>query len=295
MIASRVRCAPVRCTSCGRKDGNLASGIVVNAIGCTGACLHWAIHAIDNPPISQDYGWSGHWEEWEISDEDCTCVELILSDVNPHGCSMLINARMMNDESVMPFDASVNEPPMYVTEWIDLLRRRYKQCLDAATPEFIVANYPRLLGIYNIICTIHHQLSELPTRILTLKVAMCADASLQVSTSTMSGQVIYEETVGTAAVIGDHVSRVLTLDELPFRVGSDLNLYTREEFDAHYGEERGGNKWEWASPLNPSTSTFVSEDGQLLSEGMDALFLTSLVVVQPTGETNQTSICVCLY
>ena len=293
MIASRVRCAPVRCTSCGRKDGNLASGIVVNAIGCTGACLHWAIHAIDNPPISQDYGWSGHWEEWEISDEDCTCVELILSDVNPHGCSMLIN--MACDESVMLLDESVNEPPMYVTQWIDILLRRYKSCLDAATPEFIVANYPRLLGIYNIICTIHHQLSELPTRILTLKVAMCADASLQVSTSTMSGQVIYEETVGTAAVIGDHVSSVLKLDRLPFRVASDLNLYTREEFDAHYGEEHGGNKWEWAFPLNPSTSTFVSEDGQLLSEGMDALFLTSLVVVQPTGETNQTSICVCLY
>ena len=292
-MAGTVRWAPVRCTSCGRKDGNLASGIVVNAIGCTGACLHWAIHAIDNPPISQDYGWSGHWEEWEISDEDCTCVELILSDVNPHGCSMLIN--MACDESVMLLDESVNEPPMYVTQWIDILLRRYKSCLDAATPEFIVANYPRLLGIYNIICTIHHQLSELPTRILTLKVAMCADASLQVSTSTMSGQVIYEETVGTAAVIGDHVSSVLKLDRLPFRVASDLNLYTREEFDAHYGEEHGGNKWEWAFPLNPSTSTFVSEDGQLLSEGMDALFLTSLVVVQPTGETNQTSICVCLY
>ena len=73
----------VRCASCGRMDGNWASGIVVNAIGCTGACLYWAIHAIDNPPFYE--GSTGFWEEWEVSDEDCTCVELICSDVNPQG------------------------------------------------------------------------------------------------------------------------------------------------------------------------------------------------------------------
>ena len=64
----------VLCISCGRKHGNSAFGISVNDIGCTGACLHWAIHALSNP---------------YVADEDAARIELICSDVNPRGCAML--------------------------------------------------------------------------------------------------------------------------------------------------------------------------------------------------------------
>ena len=271
----------VRCASCGRKDGNLPFGIVVNAIGCTGACLHWAIHAIGDPPPGcrgmrpgPAYIPLSHWEDWGLSDEDCTFVELIFSDVNPQGCSML-----------KCYDGQASD-------WIDILCFRYQETLDAAPPEFIVANYPRLPGIYNILCTLHRQLSELPTLILTLKVAMCADASLQVSTCTMSGGIIWQEKLGSAAVIGEHAGRVLLQLEKPFRVANDFNLYTREEFAAHYDDDQFAgqfadqHQWRWASPLYEGAIKFVSEHGQVLGDGMDTRSLTSLVVVQPTGETN---------
>jgi len=115
---------------------------------------------------------------------------------------------------------------------------------------------------------------------------MCADATLQVSTSIMSRHIICQEKSGTAAVIRDHVLFVQRQLELPFRVASDCNLYVWEEFVAHYGEEHGEGKWRWASVLHKIAIRFASEDGQALGVELADHLLTSLLVVQPTGETN---------
>ena len=69
----------VLCVSCGRKHGNSAFGLPVNAIGCTGACLHWAIHAIDNPPF-----YTGHLR--------CVC-RYIRDDANRYAVPQVMQTR----------------------------------------------------------------------------------------------------------------------------------------------------------------------------------------------------------
>ena len=65
----------------------------------------------------------------------------------------------------------------------------------------------------------------------------------------MSGDIICEGILPDTASIGVHVSGVLRLLELPFRVASDHNLYTHAEFVAHYGPDTGENRWTDADAL----------------------------------------------
>ena len=60
------------------------------------------------------------------------------------------------------------------------------------------------------------------------------------------------------AMIGDHVTSVLRQLELPFRVASDHNLYTRAEFVAHYGKSKGDVRWTWAVVSHRGFCTVVS-------------------------------------
>ena len=180
LYAVRLMTMTVRCASCGRKDGNCALGISVNAIGCTGACLHWALHATDNLPFW--YSNQG-WDNWEVSDEDATCIELICSDVNPQGCAML---------TYVHCDATV-DASMYLVDWIDFLRVRYEYFLALAEPHLIDVYCFRLPRLYTLIRKLNRQLADQLTLINTLKVAVCDDETLQVNTSAMSGNTICEE------------------------------------------------------------------------------------------------------
>ena len=255
--------AEIQCASCGRRDGVLASGIVINDSGCTGACLHWALQVIDNPPY--EAGGSGIWEEWEVGDEECLCIHVICSDVNPEGCALLASVPM-DFGSIM-----VGE------QWIAILQSRYEHFLVVAAPERILATCPRLPGIYSIICSLHRQLFELPVRILTVKVAMCADAMVQASTCTMSGQTICEQKFSRTTMIGEYMAVVRQQFELPFRVPVDYNMYTRDNFVAYYGEEDGQRKWSLASVVYNSSIVTVSEDGQEFQR--DDELLTSLLIL----------------
>ena len=241
----------------------MASGIVVNGSGCTGACLHWAFQVIDNPPF--EVGGSGIWDAWEVSDEECICIQVICSDVNPEGCAMLASVRM-DFGSIMVAE-----------HWIAILHSRYEHFLVVAAPERILATCPRLPSIYNIICSLDRQLSELPMRVLTVKVAMCADATVQASTCTLSGQTICEQNLRRTTVIGEYMAVVRQQFELPFCVAGDYNMYTRDNFGAYYGEEGVQRKWSMASAVYDSNIVTVSEDGQKFER--DDELLTSLLIL----------------
>ena len=43
-----------QCSSCERSGGGPAGGAAINSIGCTGACVHWAVKLIGNPPFWED-------------------------------------------------------------------------------------------------------------------------------------------------------------------------------------------------------------------------------------------------
>ncbi len=79
------------------------------------------------------------------------------------------------------------------------------------------------------------------------------------------------------ARIGDHVTSVLRQLELPFRVASDHNLYTRAEFVAHYGKDKGEFRWRDAEGLLGCALTLVTEGGAILDpSARDALLVTLL-------------------
>ena len=267
----------ILCVSCGRQAGTRASGVVVNRSGCSGACLHWAIEAIDQPPAGcGSEGLWEDWDDWEVSDEACLYIERICSDVNAEGCAMLTTVQLM--PSIYAFGISMLEK-----DWIGILQCRYERFLSLAPRERILVGCPKLPKIYSVICNLHRQLQELPTRVLTVKVAMCVDATLQASTSTMSGHIICEQKLGLAAVMCDHMSFVLRQFELPFRVAGDYNMYTWEEFLAHYGEGDAERKWHGANLVYDNNTVTVSEDGQEFAEERDDDLLTSFLPDVLTG------------
>ena len=70
---------------------------------------------------------------------------------------------------------------------------------------------------------------------------------------------------------------VLRQLELPFRVASDHNLYTRAEFVAHYGPDTGANRWTDADALPGCDISCVTEGGTILyPAGNDTLLVTLL-------------------
>ena len=52
----------VQCPCCQRTGGSPAGGAAINTIGCTGACLHWAVQLISNPLFWEEE--PGNWQAW---------------------------------------------------------------------------------------------------------------------------------------------------------------------------------------------------------------------------------------
>ena len=74
----------VQCSSCGRTGGAPAGGAAINNIGCTGACLHWAVQLIGNPPFWEDEPFN--WEAWALDPAELVCFQKICSNLNGFGC-----------------------------------------------------------------------------------------------------------------------------------------------------------------------------------------------------------------
>ena len=239
-----------QCTFCGRTDGNDSSGIAINAIGCTGSCLYWAIENICDPPKFNGF----FWEDYDMDDEEVNCIKLICSDVNPYGYAML---------SFMPWYRT-GRTGITLEDKIGKLYDKYKRfcLLSSATTDLKQALEP----IYDSLRILHCQLQESPTLVLTVKVVRCTDETLQATTSTMSGNIICQETLSRWSYLGHHVTSVKQQLALPFRVANDCNLYTHKEFVAYYGEESAEAFWGWADGLYKSRRVFVCEDGHAVRE-----------------------------
>ena len=109
---------------------------------------------------------------------------------------------------------------------------------------------------------------------------MCHDEGcslLKVSTSALSGNTIYEDIFPIDARIGHPVTSVLQQLGLPFRVAEDHNLYTRADFDAHYGPDEAEKRWTYAESLQGCSRTFLTEGGAILHPEANEAFLVTLI------------------
>ena len=70
------------CCACGRVSKSKPAGAIVNAIGCTGACLGWVMDMFGDILASA-------WPELEWMDADCDAVIRICSDLDDHGWALV--------------------------------------------------------------------------------------------------------------------------------------------------------------------------------------------------------------
>ena len=71
-----------KCSNCGRCGGAEADGATINTMGCTGACLHWAVQFMRNC-LPWDQG--NPWEQWSANPKDAVCFRLIGAGISELG------------------------------------------------------------------------------------------------------------------------------------------------------------------------------------------------------------------
>ena len=80
-------CSVLQCSSCKRTGGCPSGGAVINAVGCTGACLHWAVQLIVNPPFWDEEPFN--WQIWAFDSAQWDSFSIACSDLNSLGCGYL--------------------------------------------------------------------------------------------------------------------------------------------------------------------------------------------------------------
>ena len=70
------------CSLCCRRGGGSGGGAPVNSMGCTGACLRWAVQNIKNPPFFEDVV---RWKAWLVTPGTVASFRAICSDLNDLG------------------------------------------------------------------------------------------------------------------------------------------------------------------------------------------------------------------
>ena len=104
-----------QCSSCERSAGGPAGGAAINSIGCTGACVHWAVQLIGNPPCWEDEPFN--WEAWALDPAALVSFQKICSNLNGFGCGYLFWDCV---------DAHISREEMTAEAWIALVVRRYQ-------------------------------------------------------------------------------------------------------------------------------------------------------------------------
>ena len=74
------------CSLCCRRGGGCGGGAPINGLGCTGACLRWAVSNIKNPPFFEH---GTPWQAWQLTTTIVACFRAICSDLNDLGCGCL--------------------------------------------------------------------------------------------------------------------------------------------------------------------------------------------------------------
>ena len=116
-----------QCPSCERSGGGPAGGAAINSIGCTGACVHWAVQLIGNPPFWEDAPFN--WEAWALDPAELVSFQKICSNLNGFGCGYLFWDCN---------DSHISREEMTAEAWIALVLRRYQFFLKHAPAEEIV-------------------------------------------------------------------------------------------------------------------------------------------------------------
>ena len=208
--------APVVCSLCGRRGCKPADGAAINSLGCTGACLRWAVRVIKNRPLFDD---EFDWGAWNgVRPADVASFRAICSDVNELGYGYL-HWDFVNSHQG-PGD-------LLAAHWIALAHERYAYFLNSADEDMVATLCPDVLALFQSLDIVHQSCLQVPTVLYTLHCEVTEADFCRVQSTTMSGQLVNDVVMrrGVPLNAWQHVP------EPPYRIADDGNLYTRQEFE----------------------------------------------------------------
>ena len=240
------------CVLCGRRGGEPADGASINILGCTGACIDWALRVIKNPPFFElprewQLNWAGRKET--VAPTHVEDFRAICSNMNALGYAYLHWNRRSSD--VGPGD-------MLAVEWIALARERYASCLSGVHGDLVTRTMPHVPSFYQILDIVLESCMQVPTALYTVHCEVTEDDVCRVQTTTMSGQLLKDVLVprGVPFNAWQHVP------EPPYRIADDMNLYTRQEFEHYHGHKAPG-LWIRAPPCYEHIMEVITGKGDL--------------------------------
>ena len=232
-----------KCSNCGRCGGDSAGGATINTVGCTGACLLWALQLVETL-FRRD--WAHPWEHWSVRPEDVVSFGVICAGISELGCGYLYWVRTSGCTTIK----EVHE------RYASCVRHRHALDVAARCPDE-VTTFCQTLG------TVHERCLQLPTVLYTLHLKTAPDDSGQMALTSMSGV-----SVSKVMMLGRGPVNPWPLVPQPFyRIAADGNLYTFDEFVAYYGEENTQNLWTLAAPCYDHEIVMVDAGGEVIQDG----------------------------
>ena len=242
-------CSVLQCSSCKRTGGCPSGGAVINAVGCTGACLHWAVQLIVNPPFWDDEPFN--WQIWFFDSAHWDSFSIACSDLNSLGCGYLC---------VDCVEPHISSDRLLAEEWIAIVFDRYQYFLEHASVQEIADACPLLPRFCVLLETLCEQVLGMARVVYTISVHMALDGVCEVRTTNMSGVEVHSGTMCLwKPVIPSH-----HYPEPVYRIACDGNLYTSLEFSAYYGADNAACKWSQSPACYDHDIELVDEWGQFV-------------------------------
>ena len=222
----------VQCSCCERTGGRPAGGAAINSIGCTGACLHWAVQLIVNPPFWDEEPLN--WQPWAFDPVQWDSFSTVCSDLNGLGCGYL---------SVDCVEAHISNEVLTAEEWIAMVCHRYQYFLEHAPVQEIAARCSHLPRFYDVLETLCDRCLEMACVVYTIFVELAHDCQCQIRTRNMNGTEVHSCMMSW----WEPVKPWQHYPEPVYRIACDGNLYTFTEYCTYYGSHKAA--WMWLHSL----------------------------------------------
>ena len=218
----------VQCSCCHRTGGRPSGGAAINAIGCTGACLHWAVQLIVNPPFWDEEPFN--WELWAFDPVQWDSFSIVCSDLNGFACGYLC---------VDCVEKHISTERLTAEEWIAIVCHRYQYFLEHASVQEIAVRCPLLPRFCDVLETLCEQVLGMAWVVYTISVDIALDGECQVRTRNMNGTEVHTGTM----FWWEPVRPWQHYPEPVYRMACDGNLYTFTEYCAYYGSDKAACRW----------------------------------------------------
>ena len=227
-----------KCSNCGRCGGSQAGGATINTMGCTGACLHWAVALVRN---CLHCNTEHPWENWTVTPNQAAAFGVIAAGISQLGCGYL----------------HWNLPPACAA--IEEVHDRYTFYMLYVHPLDLVAPCPDEVNAYYVtLAALHERCVQLPTKVYALNLEPAQHDAWNMVLTSLNGESVGEILKPAG---GLRLDPWKLLPQPFYSIAADGNLYTYQEFRDYYGEETFHSSWKRAFPCYDHDIDIVDEDG----------------------------------